>query len=458
MTEPVGSDDAPTVSAGGGATPIEEKGSPFEWWMVSNFASGAGFAAFVALLIPPYVTQVTGSAGEAGIVMMFISLAAVTAPVIGTFADRYSAHRLVLTMGVAGMGVAFAMYAVSSTSSAVLALDALIMGVSVAAQQAVAPVFVLAAGLGKGLQAKRLTTLNLVYPAGQVVGGALLAIAVSASLDFSARFWIAAGFMAIAAVITWLGSGAAAKRIKSSPPPSKEQVDKTRSSGIKTVLFSTFGLYLGILVLSSITNNGINNQIANILPNVYGIDEATTSALISLAGLLGLAFYLVAGWVMARRGGVDTFTLGSVLRLGGSAAMAILGLFTGSPILIVAGAMQTLYQASPFIRLSQPVVGVRFSKFGAGAAAGWVIGASAIGSAIGSLLGGWLAENVGFNAINWMGAISAALALALVFIYLRPADRRKREAEESAGDEGSDAEPAADEEADHEPQPVPGSA
>ncbi len=419
-------------------TAKEPKKAAFEWWMISNFAVGAGFAAFVALLIPPYVTEVTGSAADAGIVMMFISLAAVTAPVIGNFADRYSAHRLVLTLGVAGMGLAFAMYGFSAESSAVLALDALIMGVSIAAQQAVAPVFVLAAGLPQDLQAKRLTTLNLVYPAGQVVGGALLALAVSASLGFSERFTIAAVFMAIAALITWLGSAKAAARIQASPLPSKEQVDKTRKSGLKAVLLSTFGIYLAVLVLSSMTSNGINNQIANILPNVYGIDAATTSALIALAGLLSLGFYLVAGWWMAKRGGLSTFTIGAILRLVGSLAMAILGLVSGSPILLVAAAMQTLYQASPFIRMAQPVVAVRFSTFGAGAAAGWVIGASAIGSAIGSLLGGWLAQNVGFNAINWMGVISAGLSVVLLLIYLWPAERRKKQEEEQPSAETDD--------------------
>jgi len=421
-------------------TTQEPKKAAFEWWMVSNFAVGAGFAAFVALLIPPYVTEVTGSAADAGIVMMFISLAAVTAPVIGNFADRYSAHRVVLTLGVAGMGLAFAMYGFSAESSAILALDALIMGVSIVAQQAVAPVFVLAAGLPQDLQAKRLTTLNLVYPAGQVVGGVLLALAVTASLGFSERFMIAAVFMAVAAVVTWLGSAKAAARIKGSPPPSKEQVDKTRKSGLKAVLLSTFGIYLAVLVLSSMTSNGINNQIANILPNVYGIDAATTSALIALAGFLSLGFYLVAGWWMAKRGGLSTFTIGAIMRLVGSLAMAILGLVSGSPILLVAAAMQTLYQASPFIRMAQPVVAVRFSTFGAGAAAGWVIGASAIGSAIGSLLGGWLAQNVGFNAINWMGAISAALSVVLLLIYLWPAERRKRKEQEppaESDDEGA---------------------
>jgi MFS family permease len=398
--------------------------------MVSNFATGAGFAAFVALLIPPYVTEVAGSAADAGIVMRFIRLAAVLAPVIGGFADRYAAHRLVLTLGVAGMGVSFAMYAISSEDSLVLGLDALLMGLSIAAQQAVAPVFIVAAGLDKGTQAKRLTTLNLVYPAGQVVGGALLALAASASLGYAERFWIAAGVMAVGALVTWFGSAGAARRIQSSPPPTREDVDKTRGSGLRAVLVSTFGIYLAVLVLSSITSNGINNQIANILPNVYGIDAATTSGLIGLAGLLNVGFYLAAGWLMARSGGMSTLTVGMVMRLLGSLSLALLGLIADSPLLIVAGAMQLLYQGAPFIRMAQPVVGLRFSTFGAGAATGWVIGSLAVGSAIGSLLGGWLGQNVGFNAINWMGVVSAALALALLLIFLWPAERRKQQAEE----------------------------
>ncbi len=77
---------------------------------------------------------------------------------------------------------------------------------------------------------------------------------------------------------------------------------------------------------------------------------------------------------------------------------------------------------------------MRFSTFGAGAAAGRVIG----GSAIGSLLGGWLAQNVGFNAINWMGVISAGLSVVLLVIYLWPAERRKRTEEHGSDDEPPD--------------------
>ena len=67
----------------------------------SSITAGAGFSVFMALLIPPYVTQATGSASAAGVVMAIISLAAVLGPVLGGLADKYRAHRLVLSLGVA---------------------------------------------------------------------------------------------------------------------------------------------------------------------------------------------------------------------------------------------------------------------------------------------------------------------------------------------------------------------
>ena len=89
-------------------------GRAFEWWMVSFIAAGAGWAAFISLLIPPYVTESTGNAADAGIVMAIISLAAVLAPVLGGFADKYRAHRLVLSLGVLGMALGFLMYSISA--------------------------------------------------------------------------------------------------------------------------------------------------------------------------------------------------------------------------------------------------------------------------------------------------------------------------------------------------------
>jgi predicted MFS family arabinose efflux permease len=403
----------------------QPKERSFEWWMISFIAAGAGWAAFISLLIPPFVTESTGNAADAGIVMAIISLAAVLAPVLGGFADKYRAHRLVLTLGVLGMALGFLMYSFSAEAKAIYALDAIVLGISAAAINAVGPVFVLGANLPQKVQASRLTVLNLLQPVGQVIGGALLALAVSA--DFSTRFLIAAAFMLVCGILTWFTTAEPAKRIVlKEDKPDEHHEEQKQSHGLKQVLFSTFGMTLLILTLSSVGNNGINAQIANILPNVYGMDQQTTSALISLAGLLNIFLFLVAGRWLARSGGMAVLTGGTVIRLVGALGMALVGMMATKPILLAAAFMLILYQSNPFSRISQGVVGMRFATVPAGATSGWVIAASAAGSFFGALIGGFLASSIGFNAINWMSAIAVGAALALLVVFLWPAERRKR--------------------------------
>lgn len=405
-------------------------GRSFEWWMISFIGAGAGWAAFISLLIPPFVTESTGNAANAGIVMAIISLAAVLAPVLGGFADKYRAHRLVLSLGVLGMSLGFFMYSISAETQAIYVLDAIVLGISVAAINAVGPVFILGANLSKKVEASRLTVLNLLQPVGQVLGGALLAIAISAKLDFSNRFMIAAGFMLVCAVITWFTTAAPAKRIVlPEDKPDEQLAEQKRSFGLKQVLFSSFGLYLLIMTLSSMGNNGINAQIANILPNVYGMDQQTTSAMISLAGLFNIGLFIVAGRWMAKSGGMTVQTAATVIRFIGALGMAVVGMMANSPILIAAAFMQILYQSNPFSRISQGVVGMRFATVPAGQTSGWVIAASASGSFLGALIGGFLASSIGFNAINWMAAIAVGVALLLFIFVLWPVERKKRKQE-----------------------------
>jgi predicted MFS family arabinose efflux permease len=214
--------------------------------------------------------------------------------------------------------------------------------------------------------------------------------------------------------------------------PNDVQDDKKKSFGLKQVLFSSFGMTLLILTLSSVGNNGINAQIANILPNVYGMDQQTTSALISLAGLLNIGLFIVAGRWMARSGGMTVLTGGTVIRFIGALGMALVGMMTNKPIILAAAFMLILYQSNPFSRISQGVVGMRFATVPAGATSGWVIAASAAGSFLGALIGGYLASSIGFNAINWMSAIAVGVALLLMFVFLWPSERKKKAADMEA--------------------------
>lgn len=329
------------------------------------------------------------------------------------------------------MALSFAAYALSAGDTMVTALDAILMGVSVAAINAVAPVFVVSAGLSQSLQAKRLTTLNVLAPLGQMVGGAILGAAVSAGLTYDQRFWLAAVFMLGATAIVFFNSAKPAARIQVAVEPAEEDAEGSvqKPIGLKQVLFSSFGIYLLILIFSSIGFNGFNAQVANILPNVFGFSEALTSGVISLAGILSIFGMFAAGAWMARSGPTSVYTGGSLIRLVGLLALALLALLSQAPVFFVIIAAQILYLSRPFGRLPQPAVGVRFATLSAGQSTGWIGGAGAIGSFIGSLLGGWLADMVGFSAILWMGTISAGIAVLLLFFGLWPAERKKRAAE-----------------------------
>jgi len=415
-----------------------EKGRPFEWWMTANFAMGAGFSAFMALLIPPYVTEVTSDAAAAGAVMAVISLAAVLGPVLGTFADRHGAHRIVMSLGVLGMAVGFAAFALASASAQFYAIDSIVLGVSTAAVAAVGPVFIVGAGLPQRLEAKRMTWYSLAMPAGQVAGGAMIGAAAAAGWSYSSRFWLAAAFCFVAAVVTWLTSKGAEERLHAVMYAGHVADDVDESApdeqrlhvSLRSVLWSSFGVFLLVTTLTSVANNGINSQISNIMPNVYGLSEADTSSLISVAGLLNIALFVVAGKLMAERGNIPTYSLGVLMRFVGALGMAVVGVVSGSPALLGIAFMQLLYQGSPFARLAQPGTAVRFATFPAGIANGWLIAGSAFGGFIGSLLGGVLADRYGFNAVNWMGAVAAGLSVVVLVIGIWP----KRS---SAADRGS---------------------
>lgn len=401
--------------------------SAFQLWMTANFAVGAAFSAFVALLVPPYISQATGSASAAGVVMAIISLAAVAGPVLGGIADRYQGHRQVLMAGMVAMTLALLAFGVASGDSEFQIIDALAMGLGVAAVSAIAPVFIVSAGLPEAVQARRLTAFSIAFPAGQVVGGLILAAAARADWTFSQRFYLGAALLAVCTGIVFLSTAAptAALVLDDKGTDRGEDVEATRRSGFRGVFFSLFGVYLLVLVLSSTAQNGVNNQIANILPNVYGISEEVTSSLISVAGLFNIVLFFAAGRMMSKYGALAPFVAGNVMRFGGAACMGLLGWVTDAPVLLVAAAMQLLYQGSPFTRLPQNVLAVRFAPIPSGQANGWVIAASAIGSFAGSLLGGWLADQIGYNSISWMAAISAGTGVGLLVLVVWPMNRSR---------------------------------
>ncbi len=192
---------------------VPPKARSFEWWMVSNLAMGAGFSAFVALLIPPYVTEVTGSAAEAGVIMAVMSLAAVLGPILGGFADRYRAHRLIMSAGHLCHGLCLCRLCPGRRQLHLLCHRRHHHGGGRGRRERSGPEYIVGAGLDKKIEASQLTVYNLIAPIGQVLGGALLGAAAAAGIPYSGRFWISAAVMLLAGVLTWLTSGKPTQRL-----------------------------------------------------------------------------------------------------------------------------------------------------------------------------------------------------------------------------------------------------
>jgi len=330
-----------------------------------------------------------------------------------------------MSAGVLGLAVGFAAFALASDSSDFFALDAIILGVSVAAVSAVGPVFIVGLGLSRDVEARRMTGYSLAMPAGQVVGGFLIGAAATAGWSYSARFWMASVSCLLLAIVTWFTSKGPEEELHrtmyAATDDDRTSTETVEKVPLRQILGSMFGLFLLISVLTSMANNGINSQISNIMPNVYGISEAETSTLISIAGALNMVLFIPAGRLMSKRGTMPTYSLGVIMRLVGALGMAVVGMISGTPVLLAVAFMQLLYQANPFARLAQPGTAVRFATFPAGMANGWLIAGSALGSFAGALLGGVLADAFGFNAVNWMGAAAAAGSIALLVLGLWPA-------------------------------------
>lgn len=409
------------------------EGSRFELWMVANLAVGMGQFVFVPMLVVPYVTSVTGSAADGGIVLAIIGLSALSAPLVAGFADKYHAHRLMFTLGMLAMAVSYALYAWSASNQEVYALVAIIFGVGIAGIQSMGPAFILSVGISQGLQARRLAFYNLLTSVGILVGGLLLSIV--GSWSFSQKFLLASGIITLLAVIVWFATAKPAQNIRPRQIPSTESAEgRKEPTAIGQVLHTTFGVLLLMAVFAGMGYNAFIGQIGNIMGHTFAFEPATTSLLLGVSGLINMAGFLLAGFWMARSGGLPVATGAQIMHLTGLVGLALLSLIS-PPVSLLAGLfMLVFYTGEPFGRIPQAVLAVRFSTLPTSTATGWYIAVLAGSASIGSLLAGVLAQAFGYSAIIWMSAVAFAIGLLVNVFWLWPAERKKRAEEAQEGE------------------------
>jgi predicted MFS family arabinose efflux permease len=402
----------------------------FEPWMISNVGVGAATASFLTLLVPPFVADVTGSATRVGLVFAVISLAAVVGPLIARLADRTGRHGLIYVLSLFALAASFALLAIDANMARWSPIFGLILGVAVSAQGTIGPTFIVGARLGHEVTSKQLTAFTLTSPIGQLIGSLIVSLAIALGLSTLATFWVAAGILALFAVLTIPFIAAPERRLKlatARPVTSAKLADAPPAAvpaATTRVIAGGFAIFLIAVLVSSAGSSGFGSQISNIMPKVYGFTSSGTALLIGLAGLLNIGVIVWAGWWLGRSTSLTVYTVGTVARGVGALLMAIIGLFT-SPILVLAAlAMLLTYQASPLTRLSGSDLAATLSSGSASVANGYFFAATALGSVVGSLSAGLLADRVNYNSVNLLASITSLAAAALIVSALLPLVRR----------------------------------
>lgn len=396
--------------------------------MLSNVATGAATASFLNLLVPPFITSVTGSAARVGVVFAVVSLAAAVGPWAGRAAERTGRYRELYLSALVAMVASFALLALGASTWRWTPLFGVLLGVAYATQGTLGPAFIVGSGDDDDTVAARLTAFMLAYPVGQLLGAVVVAVGLAAGASTEAMFWTAAVCLALLTVSTWSATAAPARGLaerSTSAPVDEPTVNDEASepagatTGLVALVVSAFGMFLLAVAMSSLGSNGLTSQIANVMPEVYGVSAVQTSLLLGAAGLVNIGAIVWAGRQLSERGPLRLIRVGTAVRAGGALSMALLGLFGNSLLLLPAIAMLVTYQGIPIPRTAAPPLATALAPVPAAEANGYYFASSALGAVVGCLFGGFLAEHLGYNAVNWMAAAGSGVAL-VALARIRP--------------------------------------
>jgi MFS family permease len=402
---------------------LTNKESPFELWMIAHFALGMAQITFFPVIIIRYVTDVTGNAANAGILIAIVGLAALVAPVIGRIADQYMAHRLVLFLGLAAISSGFIGFAIVDAPTLVYALTALVFGVGLATVTTLGPAIIVGSNYSRDLLARKLTGYNILFPAGQLTGGIIMVII--AGLSYNIQSWVAFGVLAFLAVIVWFSSGKAARRVVKRAVAQPEMTLEAAQTPRRAKVFTAnFSVLLLMLVVGGLGFSAIVGQVANVMNFTFGIGERTTSAILAIVGIVNMGLYVVAGRWMARQGGLATFRGAYLLHCSALIGLTVASFFVPVAVFIPSLFLFIFYLGEPFGRIPQPVLGVRYSSMEATTANGWIVGAISGAAFLAGLLSGFLAQIFSFNAVLYLATGAFLLALAIQLIGVWPVERR----------------------------------
>ena len=403
-----------------------------EWiepWYLVYATMGLVVAGLLPILVPLLVSK-SRNAGQVGLVVAALSLGGLTSPLWGSLADRYRAHRALLSGGMLFAGLGLAAFAFT-TRPVLWILLAIIAGFGTASAATVANLFVVEAH-PQAEWDQRIGWLQTFYGIGQVAG--LLLAGALTQIDLRIGLWAAAGLSAAAALLGWvttktppaqIGLNAVlvhpARHVESAFSSPQRLFHGLKWDGMEKLgqtLRSPFGVFLMVWLLAFTGPAAIFSQYPLLMQKVYGVTPASSSVAFAVIAALGLTLYTPAGNGSKRYGPARILKVSLGLRLAAFAGMLWLvflpaGGRTGWLALL---AFAFVVWAWSLMSVSGTALAARLSPVGEGQGLGIFNATTAVAGILGALLAGWVVGVWGYGAIVALALAGVGLGLGLSFL------------------------------------------
>jgi predicted MFS family arabinose efflux permease len=430
-----------------------------EPWYLAYALVGVTIGGIAPILLPLEVAS-AAPAATVGLVMSALGLGELAAALCGDVADRYRWHRAVFVGGALVTALAFVGFPMLSGTAVWIGLG-LLIGLGTAATNTISNLLIVEVHPQDEWDT-RIGWLQTFYNGGLVCG--LLLAGVLSGLPLQIGLLTAAGLTALAVVVGCVTMRTPARALRRRPVRAEPALHSARLQSmpqrfvhhlqvspawvrsaphrlfhylyvspramlhLAARLRSQFVLLLAIWLLCNIGPAAVYALYPVLMQQVFGIPPGPSSFALAASAAVGIALYSPSGVWAHRIGATRLLQVGLVVRL--AALLLLLGLgvstFDGRALLALP-AFIILDQAWSLLSVSGTVLASRLASRSQGEGMGLFNTAAALASLVGAAIGGWVAQQAGYNAV-WAFGIAGVGGALLLAVWLRPARRAAHQA------------------------------
>jgi MFS transporter, DHA1 family, tetracycline resistance protein len=418
---------------------IAIKGPVHHWiepWYLAYAVLGALASGLAAILIPLVVTNSGGSSTQLGVAIAALNVGALFAPIWGWAADRSLAYRAIFLSGFLLIAAGFLGFTVMHGFGAWL-ISAYLVGLGTGASNTVASLFVVEF-TPESEWSQRISWLQTFNALGAILGMAIAGLLQPAFGTF------VAALLVIPAILVggWglpvpcstfhiprlrLHARHMAHLARRGGPNSVAvvgHIHRLRLSDLprlRIIFNSAFGVFLGSWFFFSVGISSFSSLYPVLMLRSFGVGVATSSMLMSIATLVSIPLYNLAGRLSLRYGPVQLLSAGICARMIALVTLGVVAYLHPSspalPALVAFGLFQGIW---PLLSVASNDLAAELAPIGEGTAMGLFNAAAAAASALGAITGGAVADRFGYESVNVFAAAGALLSLLCVLPLRNP--------------------------------------